>query len=509
MTYNEAVSVLTELYYKHMGRAPDSAGLDWWANALVSGQATPEHVADEFSKTPEATYFTMYLQSVVEEIYWSELGRDADAGGLQFWMDALRNPARSAEQVRSEIHSSSEAITYRANLPVIPQPDPRVSAMRDFDLQGNATVPYRRGDSLKQLALQAYGTTDLWWVIGQANNAMTDRELYNSSNVIVPDLRPTSASRNAIQVDDNGQAIIYANKITGDQWPEYYIPLVSQLDPIDYEDNPNWLAGLAFVNGNDAWNNPFYQFARPQPYTLMPPSFWLSSKNSVDIPIEDVAVPLNIDTSTLAQLPVFSSGDSAPNGPPPAVTYTSGADPTLANKLLAKYPDQILNTVRISGVKVVAVKKSVVEYFPQLHGVPIPNWGGKTWDESPGAFSERWKVVTVATDPDAKKSGSLNLFGHEFAHAYDWAMGTLSLSPSFEAAFKADFTALQNASPGYEYFTKRDATSTSSNPTYVRAQRESYAESFANYYAGNARWFADKPALMKYFKALPRPVQPK
>lgn len=66
-----------------------------------------------------------------------------------------------------------------------------------------------------------------------------------------------------------------------------------------------------------------------------------------------------------------------------------------------------------------------------------------------------WKShtgVSVATDPDAKKSGSLAVFDHEFAHAYDWAMGKISRSPAFEAAFKADFTALYNASPKYWWY---------------------------------------------------------
>lgn len=78
---------------------------------------------------------------------------------------------------------------------------------------------------------------------------------------------------------------------------------------------------------------------------------------------------------------------------------------------------------------------------------------------------------------------------NDVEHKNYWVMGKISRSPAFEAAFKADFTALYNASPRYGYYTRRDANSTALDPTYFRAQEESYAESFANYYSGKASWF--------------------
>lgn len=508
MTYNEAVSVVTPLYYTHFGRAPDAAGLDFWAKALANNQTTASTIAAEFAKTPEAKYYILSLESAVQDVYYAELGRVATASDLPYWVDQLRRRTISEAQMRIDIHNSPEAATYRANLPQVPQPDPRLAAMKIFNAAGNAVISYRRGDNVRSLATQAYGDPDLWWVIAQANNIVTDRELLNLQTLNVPDLRRSSASVNAIPVDDNGQAIIYANKITGGQWPEYYIPVSSQLDPIVFEDNPNWLAGLAFVNGNDAWNNPSYQFARPSPSPLMPPQYWYSARDSADIPIDEIGVPLNLDTSVLTQLPVFNSGESTPNPPPPVIVSTPGANPVVASDSLKKYPAQVLTAVSIAQIKVVAVKKNVAEYFPSLADQKIPGWGGKTWKESPGMFHPDYKIVAVATDPDAEKSGSLSLFDHEFAHAYDYAMGKISASPTFELAFNADFNALQNASPTYGYYTRPDTNSPAQSPTYKRAREETYAESFANYYSGKTRWFSDKPALLKYFRALPRPVQP-
>lgn len=155
-------------------------------------------------------------------------------------------------------------------------------------------------------------------------------------------------------------------------------------------------------------------------------------------------------------------------------------------------------------MSVVTVKGSVVEFVPELKGKQIPGWPlGMTWDKSPGAFFPERKIVVFATDATSLNHGSKGLFDHEFAHAYDHAMGNLSLSPAFEAAFKADYAALQRESPATGYYTKGD-----DNGKFVRAQRETYAESFANYYNGYAKWFADKPHLLSYFRSLPRPVQP-
>jgi hypothetical protein len=506
MTYNEAVSILTELYYSQLGRAPDSAGLDWWARALANGQTTTENVAAEFAKTPEAAHYTMSLDSLLEDIYWSELGRAVDADGLGYYKDFLRRRVRSEESIRSEVHDSQEGMNYRASLPQIQQPDPRLSAMRSFNAESNAIVDYRRGDTLRGLALQAYQSSELWWVIAQTNNVMSDRELFNLNSLKIPDLRRTSDSGNAVQVGDNGQARIFLNRITGDQWPEYYVPMASTLDPVEFEENPDWLRGLAFVNGNEITPFPSYQYARARPNPSMPPEFWESAKNSAAIPLDAAELPLDIDKSMLEQLPLFNAGDTGPYPPPPVdVNFTPGANPISAEKELEKYPSQIQQAVAIQQVIVVAVKKTIVELFPQLHNKRIPGWGDKTWDVSPGIFDPNERVVSVATDPDAFKSGSKSVFDHEFGHAYDWAMGGISLTPGFEAAFKADFGPLVEAG---RYFSERDGDSSALDPKYTRAQQETYAESFANYYSGKASWFSDKPALLKYFRALPRPVQP-
>lgn len=499
MNYSEAVSILTQLYRKHMGREPDIQGLNFWANALSNGQTTTNDVEANFSNTPEAKQYTKALEATVHNIYWSELGRMAEASGLNNNVNSLRN-GNSEQNIRVPIHNSPEAIRYRNSIPQIPQPDPRLAAMQIFNAKGDAIVDYRRGDTLTSIAQQAYGDLNLWWVIAQANNAMSDRELSFSSKIIIPNIENSDANPYSKQIEDNGYAFLYINIITGVQWARYYIPVSSQLDPIEFEDNPNWLRGIAFVNGNDVWNRPDFQIARSLPNPVMPPSYWSAMKDSPQIPLDDIRPPLDINTAVLEQLPIFSGSGTDIDPPPPLVKYTPGADPASAIQAMKKYDSLILTALKLSDVQVIVVKKSIVEYFPQLAGQPIPGWNGVKWDQSPGGFYSRYKVITVATDADRKKDGSISLFDHELAHAYDWAMGKISLTPTFEAAFNADFGALRDESPVVQYYTKSDDSG-----LFTRAQSETYAESFANYHTGNARWFSNKPALLKYFRSFYRP----
>jgi len=499
---DEAAAMLAVLYRDYLGRSPDSSGLAWFTNMLVTGQTTPSAIATAIASSPEGIEYTISLESIIQNIFWDELGRVADVSGLAFFVGQIRRGITAA-YIRSDIRKTQESIIYRAGRPA-PSPDPRLPALRTFNADGNSVIDFRAGDTLQSLAKLAYGDSDLWWVVAQANNAMSNKELASLRTLLIPSFSGYG-NPNIIQIGDNGYAAIYVNRITGWQFDVQYVPISSQLEPIVFEENPNWLNGLAFVNGNDVWNRVDFQISRSQPYPLMSPGFWLSQKGAVDVPLEEISIPLNIDTRLLQQLPVYNGAGTAVNPPPPVVTSTPGANPAVAIDAMEKYPSQILNTVRISGIKVIAVKRTIVEAFKDLDRQPLPEWGeGYTWNDVPGGFYEHYNAIVVATDADMKAHGSEALFDHEFAHAYDHAMGTLSLSPSFEAAFKADFKALEKESPDVKYYTALDK-----NRTYVRAQRETYAESFANYYTGKAKWFQDKPALLNYFRNLPRPVQPR
>lgn len=379
-------------------------------------------------------------------------------------------------------------------------PDPaRVAAMHIFNAQGNALVDRLPGDTLQSLAQAAYGNPCMWWVIAEANNAMSDNELLTLSRVIIPNIENSSSNPYVIQAHDDGVSIHYFNKITGISWQEYYIPVASQLDPPEYEDNPSWLNGLAFVNGNDRWNANSFYISRSYPNPVVSGAELVAISSALP---ETTRIDLPIDPNVIAQLPVFTGVDA----PPPPISAAPGSDPNIAANMLRKYPDkEVLEVVRIKGIRIITVRRSIIEVIPSLRDQPIPSWGpGKTWNDVPGGYDPVRKLIVIATE--SANHGSVSLADHEFAHAYNDAMGKLSDKPEFDAVFNGDWEALRRADrTNVGYYSKPDFNTGEVVPTFRRARSEAFAEGMSNYFNGNARWFSDKPNLLRYFQSYSRP----
>ncbi len=89
------LSALTELYIGYFNRAPDAAGLDYWAGSLSEGFGLSQ-IAESFSVQPESVSqypAGLSTQTFVTDIYQNVLGRAPDPGGLNYWVDALQNGA--------------------------------------------------------------------------------------------------------------------------------------------------------------------------------------------------------------------------------------------------------------------------------------------------------------------------------------------------------------------------------------------------------------------------------
>jgi hypothetical protein len=92
------------LYQAAFGRTPDKTGLGYWINALDKGSSLT-HVAGEFVNSSEfltrsggaasddATFVTLLYQNVLQ--------RAPDAGGQQYWLDALHHGATRADLLQS------------------------------------------------------------------------------------------------------------------------------------------------------------------------------------------------------------------------------------------------------------------------------------------------------------------------------------------------------------------------------------------------------------------------
>ncbi len=81
---------VAEIYVATFNRAPDASGLDYWVND--SGFTNIEDVASSFFDSDEAA--VMYPRgtsttAMVEAAYQNLFGRDADADGLDYWVEQL------------------------------------------------------------------------------------------------------------------------------------------------------------------------------------------------------------------------------------------------------------------------------------------------------------------------------------------------------------------------------------------------------------------------------------
>jgi uncharacterized Zn-binding protein involved in type VI secretion len=161
---------------------------------------------------------------------------------------------------------------------------------------------------------------------------------------------------------------------------------------------------------------------------------------------------------------------------------------------LTKLPPYILEKLKEKGTRVVVCRGSVTEHLTHLRGVHPRGWPpGKTWDAVPGLHSPSRNEVVIATighpgDPHVPKSGeghgSHNLVVHEVSHAYDHATNG-SASTAFNDARNSDINTLS------AYETQPGAA----------GQEESFAESSARYFGGDASDAQTHPKLHEYWDA--------
>ncbi|TPG46418.1 DUF4214 domain-containing protein [Roseomonas nepalensis] len=88
---SESAAQVARLYDTALGRLPDVTGLQFWRNAIDSGQAHLADLADTFVKSNEfqATYGALSNRSFVQLIYQNTLDRPGEQEGVNFWTAML------------------------------------------------------------------------------------------------------------------------------------------------------------------------------------------------------------------------------------------------------------------------------------------------------------------------------------------------------------------------------------------------------------------------------------
>lgn len=119
MNRNQADQLLTDLYRNTFDRAPDQAGLDYWANLLTSGQQTWDQVRANILRSSESqTPGSQAAQAGIRQVQF----------GQQPIMGQVRDVAQynAARNIPPSIQDAfQQSLQYQASLPwMIPQFNP-------------------------------------------------------------------------------------------------------------------------------------------------------------------------------------------------------------------------------------------------------------------------------------------------------------------------------------------------------------------------------------------------
>lgn len=109
---NSDEASVIRVFYGVLGRAPDSAGLEYWTNRLngtIKPKLTVAGVAKGFMNTREfkSKYGNLSNQKFVEAMYPQVFGRIPDAAGLKYWTDRL-NEGQTRESMMANFVQSEE-----------------------------------------------------------------------------------------------------------------------------------------------------------------------------------------------------------------------------------------------------------------------------------------------------------------------------------------------------------------------------------------------------------------
>lgn len=96
---------IAKFYRAYLGREPDAAGLDYWAQQMQAG-ATPQQVLNNIKLSQEAT--GIQQNKALEDYYRDYLGRSPDQAGRDYWLKDLQG-GQTLAQVQENIRRSQEA----------------------------------------------------------------------------------------------------------------------------------------------------------------------------------------------------------------------------------------------------------------------------------------------------------------------------------------------------------------------------------------------------------------
>ena len=116
--YEPRVAPVARLYRAYFRRLPDHAGLRYWADQLRAGRSLG-WVSQAFSRSPEFvnTYGSLTDRQFVDLVYRNVLGRAPETAGWNYWTGVLTSGHRNRGQVMIGFSQSPENV--RATAPIV------------------------------------------------------------------------------------------------------------------------------------------------------------------------------------------------------------------------------------------------------------------------------------------------------------------------------------------------------------------------------------------------------
>lgn len=176
------VDALALFYYAFLNRDPDTAGLDYWVQTVLSGTHIDSVAAAFFSSTEFSSSSIASLSNSLftDYLYTHVLGRSADPTGYSFWVDALEQGAQRSALASSFSQSKEYYEKHRLDLYEIWHRHYNDFAVEAYGTNENETLVAAQGDSMLfgqggNDTLNGGAFDDYLWG-GQGNDLLTGGE---------------------------------------------------------------------------------------------------------------------------------------------------------------------------------------------------------------------------------------------------------------------------------------------------------------------------------------------
>ncbi|MBG46267.1 MAG: hypothetical protein CMB76_07085 [Euryarchaeota archaeon] len=105
---------LSNAYLRNLDRQIDDEGKKYWGEEIRSGRASKDDVIGNIRRSDE---YGGVVEKFLSDAYRTNLGRDADTEGFDYWANELKSGKMDRDQVYSAIKGSKEAEEYRKTKP--------------------------------------------------------------------------------------------------------------------------------------------------------------------------------------------------------------------------------------------------------------------------------------------------------------------------------------------------------------------------------------------------------